>query len=224
MRVPLILLFLTLSTLSIGQSKKDIIEELQLKERRHLATIDSFNLVLNSVKTNLSKEKQISKDFEDKITKLNFESADLRMVMYKYVASIDSLNSISDSQQKQIHSLEKENLKCKEDKDRLNESLKQLQPSSNETTNTTSSPGGTRKIVKDLNIAGFKSAEKASFKFLLYIDEYGSVIRVELVAKNSTDKGLLEKLKREIKSQVRYNANPGSENIGVYYSCTIKPT
>lgn len=225
MRILLLLLFASISTISFCQSKNDIIEGLQLKEKRYQATIDSFNLVLNSTKNVLKKEQQVTNELKEKITKLNFETADLRLTVYDHVASIDSLTKVSESQQRTIEALDKDYSKCKQDNRKLSETLTNaLQAETSEGSGTTTeSPSGNRRVIKDLNVTGFRTTEEATFKFLLYIDQYGSVSKVELVAKNSSDSDLLNRLKREIKSQVRYNSSVGADPIGVYYTVTIKP-
>lgn len=217
MRILILLISISISGLSFSQSKNEIIEGLRASEKQHLTTIDSLKFALNKVKNDLKKEQSVSKNQLDKITKLNFETADLRLVMYKYVASIDSLNLLTAEKERSFNNMEKNYNQCREDKKKLAQSL-QTQSSVDD-----SPSDGTRKVVTDLNTSNLHSAEKATFKFLLYVDEYGMVTKVELVAKNSSNKELLEKVSSEIKKQVRYNSSLGAEPIGVYYTCKIEP-
>lgn len=212
MKLFLLLVIFGQSLLSFGQSKNEIIEEAQRKESLLIRKIDSLQLILNSTSSKLKAEQKTSADQLAQVTKMNFETSDLRIVMYKHVASIDSLVKLLDDKTKQYDLVQKSFSKCEDEK----RSLMQLNQASE-------NPIGERDLVTDIDFAKIKVSEASSFKFNLTVNAMGAVIDVQLIAKNSTDSDLLKILTEEIKKQVRYRPSSGAEMITVVYTCLIYP-
>lgn len=208
MKLLVILMFISASLTSFGQSKSDLIAESQQKDKVHLRTIDSLKLVNQSTNAKLKAEQNTSKDQLAQVTKMNFETADLRMVMYKHVASIDSVTRLLDAKTRDYENLNKKYLKCEADK------RTQSQPAVEET--------GERDLITDVDYTKFNVSSASSFKFNLSVNSAGAVLDVILVAKKSTDSTVLAKVKEEIQKQVRYRPSTGAPLITISYSCTIE--
>lgn len=206
----LLLLFVTMIAWhSNAQSKKEIIDELQKQQTVHLKMIDSLKQLNSETNTSYKKLMEKMVESEEKVTKLNFETSDLRMTMYEYVATIDSLTKATEQQERNNRQLKKKYDEC------ANKKVTVQSIDENAASN--------RKVLNNVHLININVSETTRVKFKLIINGAGDILVIENVADytTTTDSELLKRLLDAVKQQVKYSPGQGKETV--YYTFVIQP-